>query len=97
MVNAFVNPIALEAIAWKYYLVYIGVLVIFTTVVYLLYAETTGLTLEEIADVFDGPIIVASLFGGRGRKRSQRPGGQSEVDEITVDGVKDNTEQRERL
>lgn len=60
--NAFVNSIAIEAIAWKYYLVYVVFLGVITTVVYLFYAETTGLSLEQISAVFDGPLIVASLF-----------------------------------
>lgn len=63
--NAFVNPIAIEAIAWKYYLVYIAFLVVITLVVYLFYAETKGLSLEEISEVFEGPIIVAGLHRQR--------------------------------
>lgn len=94
VINAFVNPIVLQAIAWKYYLVYIVILVIITLVVYLFYAETTDLSLEEISDVFEGPLIVASFFGG-GRKKTQRSDGHSEVREVTDDRVKDNTEHRE--
>lgn len=52
--NIFVNPIALEAIAWKYYIVFVAVLVGGTFVCYFYYPETRGYTLEEIAVVFDG-------------------------------------------
>lgn len=53
--NIFVNPIALENIAWKYYIVYVGLLVIITATVYLFYPETNGHSLEEMVLVFDGP------------------------------------------
>ncbi|KAK4942027.1 hypothetical protein LTR10_018208 [Elasticomyces elasticus] len=56
--NAFVNPIALEAIGWKYYLVWVVLLAIITVVVYLFFAETKGRPLEEIPDIFEGPAIV---------------------------------------
>lgn len=59
--NSFVNPIALEAIAWKYYIVYVVILAVITVVVYLFFAETKGLPLEEISDVFEGPFLVAAL------------------------------------
>ncbi|KAH8587944.1 MFS transporter [Bisporella sp. PMI_857] len=47
--NTFVNPIGLDALHWKYYLVYVVWLVCETTIVYFLYPETKGPTLEEIA------------------------------------------------
>ncbi|PKX93554.1 general substrate transporter [Aspergillus novofumigatus IBT 16806] len=53
--NIFVNPIALEAIAWKYYLIFIAVLLLFGVTAYFLYPETKGYTLEQVAVVFDGP------------------------------------------
>ena len=52
--NIFVNPIILEAIQWKYYTVYVGLLVIITITVYFFYPETNGHTLEEMVKVFDG-------------------------------------------
>lgn len=52
--NIFVNPIALEAIQWKYYVVYVVILVGITATVYFCYPETNGHTLEEMARVFDG-------------------------------------------
>ncbi|KAK9250763.1 general substrate transporter [Lipomyces tetrasporus] len=52
--NQYVNPIALEAIAWKFYLVYVGCLFSFIFIIYFLFPETKGRTLEEIAMVFDG-------------------------------------------
>ncbi|KIW36717.1 uncharacterized protein PV06_11016 [Exophiala oligosperma] len=42
------------------YIVYIVLLTIMVIVVYLFYAETKGHSLEEIADIFEGPGIVAA-------------------------------------
>ena len=53
--NQFVNPIALAAIQWKFYFVYLGLLVSFVGIVYFVFPETKGHTLEEIAVIFDGP------------------------------------------
>lgn len=50
--NSFVNPIAMDAIEWKYYIVYCCVLAVELVVVYLFYPETSGRTLEEVAEVF---------------------------------------------
>jgi len=52
--NLFVNPIALKSIAWRYYFVYIGILVGIGVTVWLFYPETRGRSLEEMAVVFDG-------------------------------------------
>jgi hypothetical protein len=52
--NIFVNPIALEAIGWKYYIVFAVILVFITVTVYFFYPETKGHSLEEMAILFDG-------------------------------------------
>lgn len=52
--NQYVNPIAFTALAWEFYFVYIGCLVVFLFLIYFLFPETKGRTLEEIAVVFDG-------------------------------------------
>ena len=59
--NTFVNSIALEAIAWKYYIVFIAVLAVMLVTVYFLYPETRGYTLEQIAVVFDGEDSAAAI------------------------------------
>ncbi|CAG7926333.1 unnamed protein product [Penicillium olsonii] len=51
--NTLVNPIALDAIEWKYYIVYIALLVLILLVVYFTYPETRRHSLEEIALIFD--------------------------------------------
>jgi MFS family permease len=52
--NLFVNPIALERIQWRYYIVYVVLLVIACVTVWLAYPETRGRSLEEMAIIFDG-------------------------------------------
>ena len=51
--NQFVNPVALERIAWKYYLVYVAVLVFVIVFMFFYVPETKGLSLEEIGRIFD--------------------------------------------
>ncbi|KAG2367842.1 general substrate transporter [Suillus spraguei] len=52
--NVFVNPWALGAIGWKYYLVFCGWLVVELVIVMLFIVETKDRTLEETAALFDG-------------------------------------------
>ncbi|KAK7179854.1 hypothetical protein DPSP01_004595 [Paraphaeosphaeria sporulosa] len=52
--NQYVNPVALGAIQWRFYFVYIGTLTGMIIIIYFLFPETKGRTLEEIAVVFDG-------------------------------------------
>lgn len=55
ILGMFVNPIGLRSISWRYYIVFCCLLFVFLFVVYFLFPETKGRTLEEIADVFEGP------------------------------------------
>lgn len=50
--NQFVNPIGMDSLGWKYYLVYVGWLVVEIFVFYFLYPETKGYTLENIQEAF---------------------------------------------
>ncbi|KAF5004378.1 hypothetical protein FDECE_9125 [Fusarium decemcellulare] len=53
-VASYINPIALDAISWRYYIVqcvFNGLLIV---IIYFTYVETQGMTLEEIAVLFDG-------------------------------------------
>lgn len=44
----------IQAIAWKYYFVFIAVLIAYLITAYLFYPETRGHSLEQMAVVFDG-------------------------------------------
>ncbi|CAJ2503064.1 Uu.00g104580.m01.CDS01 [Anthostomella pinea] len=54
IVAAFCNPIGMENLGWKYYIVYCCLLVVFLFIVFFLFPETKGHSLEEIAALFDG-------------------------------------------
>ncbi|KAI4602833.1 hypothetical protein KJ359_008053 [Pestalotiopsis sp. 9143b] len=54
IIAAFCNPIGIEDIGWKYYIVFCCLLALFLPVVYLFFPETKGRSLEEIAVIFDG-------------------------------------------
>lgn len=58
--NQYVNPVAFTAIAWKYYCVFLGCLVLFLGLIYLLFPETKGRSLEEVAMIFDKENELAS-------------------------------------
>lgn len=63
--NTFVDPVILDAIAWKYYIVYCVILVVISVTISLLYPETKGYTLEETAALF-GPDVDKNI--GESRK-----------------------------
>jgi H+/Cl- antiporter ClcA len=41
-------------LGWKYYFVFLGVLVVMAFTIYFFYPETRGHTLEQMAVIFDG-------------------------------------------
>ncbi|CAI6341298.1 unnamed protein product [Periconia digitata] len=51
--NQYVNPVALQRISWKYYLVYVGVLILVLAFMFICVPETKGLSLEEVHRMFD--------------------------------------------
>lgn len=52
--NGFVNPVALAALSWKYYIVFVCALALWLVIIYFTFPETRGLTLEEVSQIFDG-------------------------------------------
>ncbi|KAF2849747.1 general substrate transporter [Plenodomus tracheiphilus IPT5] len=67
--NQFVNPMALNSIAWRYYLFYVAVLVFVIGFMFFYVPETKGLSLEEVSSIFDGDdhdvIELPVVLGGR--------------------------------
>ncbi|SGZ39603.1 related to hexose transporter protein [Hanseniaspora guilliermondii] len=61
--NGFVNSIAMDAIHWKYYIVYVCIVFVEFFVCFT-FVETSGRTLEEVADVFgDGIQDLGAVSG----------------------------------
>jgi len=73
--NQYVNPIALENIHWKYYLVYCVFLLFEIFVVWKYYIETKEIPLEEIVKKFDGDNAV--LGGAAASEKIQQITGQA--------------------
>lgn len=63
--NGFVNPVAIDRIQWKYYIVFCCILAVQVIIVYLFFVETSGYTLEEVSRAFgDGKEGVKGAHGG---------------------------------
>ncbi|KAL3461882.1 general substrate transporter [Aspergillus heterothallicus] len=58
VITAYCNPIGLENLGWKYYIVFCVILTGILATVYFYFPETKGHTLEEIAVIFDGPPLL---------------------------------------
>ncbi|KAK1775964.1 general substrate transporter [Copromyces sp. CBS 386.78] len=52
--NTYVNPIALDSIGWKYYIVYCVWIMVEILTVYFFFPETHNRTLEELSFMFEG-------------------------------------------
>ena len=75
--NGFVNPVAMDAISWRYYIVYCCIIVVEVVVVYFFFPETSGYTLEEVCQVFgDTPEMVAPV------QSSSRKAGIEHVEKV---------------
>jgi sugar porter (SP) family MFS transporter len=75
--NQFVNPIGMDDLGWKYYLVYVAWLLVEVLLFYFFFPETYGKTLETIAEIFDTP---------KGSVVSEKEGGEVvvHVDDVSV-------------
>ncbi|KAI7653258.1 general substrate transporter [Hortaea werneckii] len=83
VIAAFCNPIGMENLGWKYYIVFCCLLVLFTVVVWFTFPETRGHSLEEIAEVFDGQPIPDT----EETERKFSKGGYEERVEFRPDGA----------
>ncbi|KAF2669590.1 hexose transporter protein [Microthyrium microscopicum] len=87
--NSYVNPIALEAIHWKYYIVFCVWLTIELFVVWWFYIETRNTPLEEITKHFDGEDAVVGGAAASGRALEAGYGGDAnELKRVNTNGVK---------
>ncbi|KAF4922616.1 Lactose permease [Colletotrichum viniferum] len=54
IIGQFLNPIGMANLGWMYYIVFCCILAILLVLIWFLFPETKGRTLEQIAEVFDG-------------------------------------------
>lgn len=95
--NQFVNPIALDAISWKYYILYIALDLVVAGVAYLQFPETRSLTIEEISCMFDygvrdGRAKVLEMMEARGVHgdgTGKRSGGETDERKPSAEHVEE--------
>ncbi|KAK3323822.1 general substrate transporter [Cercophora scortea] len=85
--NTYINPIALDAIGWKYYIVYCVWILVEILTVYFMFPETHNRTLEELSFMFEGKEIQDKV------QRDVDKVLHVELEEIT--GVPDGSDRRE--
>lgn len=79
--NNYVNNIAMDAIKWKYYIVWCVWLAIQFSIVYFFFPETHGLGLEEVSTVFGDEATVGYVAGEYALRSTA--GSIKEVGEVT--------------
>lgn len=88
--NQYVNPIALDALGWKYYIVFCCFLGFAWVYCYLFVIETRGpngpLPLEEVSSVFEGP----GYYGFQ--KRPHQNNIDDENPDLDVKDIKEHVE-----
>jgi len=85
--NQYINPIALDAIHWKYYIVYCAWLAVELVVIWKFYIETRNTPLEEIAKHFDGDsaVVGGAAASEKGRVLAAEMGMDDDVKGTTVE------------
>lgn len=78
--NQFVNPVALAAIAWKYFIVYVAVISFYIVMFYFFCRETKGLTVEEASEVYDSQVFRKKQMDGESRVGIDAGGDDAEKD-----------------
>ncbi|ORY61024.1 glucose transporter [Pseudomassariella vexata] len=72
IIGQFVNPIAMDAIGWKYYIVFCVLNAMWFVSAWFLFPETKGRTLEQIAEVFDGqPHAIDNIIEEKKREKDE--------------------------
>lgn len=80
--NQYVNPIGLDNLQWKYYFVYIAILILECLCIFFLFVETKGPTLEEIAVLFDGDQAVVARMEESGWNNKAPAQEQSHIEKL---------------
>jgi sugar porter (SP) family MFS transporter len=62
--NGYVNPVAMAAIGWKYYIVFVCIIAVELVIAYFFYPETKGYSLETVGAVFGEETVHVSADAG---------------------------------
>ncbi|RKU44667.1 hypothetical protein DL546_003583 [Coniochaeta pulveracea] len=79
-----VSPIAFSEVGYKYYSLFICTNLVGAVVVFLIFPETKGKSLEEIAQIFGDEVIVADLAKAEEKIRENDVEEQEQVEETTT-------------
>jgi hypothetical protein len=77
--NQYVNPIGVTNSGWKFYITYDVWLLFELIVVYFLFVETGGLSLEETAAILDGKEVQEALAENVARNTEKTLGNKDET------------------
>ncbi|KAJ9613881.1 hypothetical protein H2200_002017 [Cladophialophora chaetospira] len=80
--NQWVNPLALAHISWKYYIVYIVLIVMYLILIILFFPETRRLTIEEVSVIFDTGRLGSAKAAVEQFRHDSTDGGVVEKDEL---------------
>ncbi|KAL4879558.1 hypothetical protein BJY04DRAFT_208668 [Aspergillus karnatakaensis] len=82
MFNGFVNPIGLDALSWRYYIVFVAALLLWLVIIWFTFPETKGMSLEEVSKIFDGE----DALRGTERVKEEIAAGTAHVEAVVVKG-----------
>ncbi|GME83746.1 unnamed protein product [Ambrosiozyma monospora] len=68
-VAQFCNSIAVGKLEWKYYILFCCINSVIVVVIFFFYPETKGYSLEEIAEIFDGPNTYPDIGEGDDKQK----------------------------
>ena len=80
--NQFVNPIGLKNIQWHYYIVYVVWLAVETGIIFGIYPETKGPSLEETAIVMEGDAANVEVIEVGGMEKTSHGGTAIEIEKV---------------
>ncbi|RSM04050.1 hypothetical protein CEP52_007022 [Fusarium oligoseptatum] len=81
-----INSVGLAAIGWKYYIVFCCILAGLSTLIYFVFPETKGRTLEQITEIVDGKSITVAA------KDLVSKGKFGVMQEVEMPGKRDSTD-----
>lgn len=80
--NQFVNPIGLKNIQWHYYIVYVVWLAVETGIIFGIYPETKGPSLEETAIVMEGDAAKVEVIEVGGLEKASHGGTAVQIEKV---------------